>query len=114
MESNHILSKSQCGFRRGLSTIDVLLRLEHIIKSSLLNRDTCVAVYLDLSSAFDRVHHMGLLSKLAGAGLRGNILAWIRNYLLNRKAFVRVGDVYTMEAGFPQGHLISIALQHHA
>ena len=83
-----------------------------IIRSSLLNRDTCLAVYLDLSSAFDRVNHiihMGLLSKLAGAGLRGDILAWIRNYLLNRKAFVRVGDVYsepyTMEAGCPKGKL---------
>ena len=54
MESNHILSKSQCGFMRGLSTIDILLRLEHIIRSSLLNRDTCLAVYLDLSSAFDK------------------------------------------------------------
>ena len=80
--------------------------LEHIIRSSLLNRDICLAVYLDLSSAFDRVHHIDLLSKLAGGGLRGNILALIRNYLLNRKAFVRVdvySEPYMMEAGCPQG-----------
>ena len=48
---------------------------------------------------------MGLLSKLAGAGLKSNILACIRNNLLNKKAFVRVGDVYSepymMEAGCP-------------
>ena len=48
------------------------------------------------------------------AGLRGNILAWIKNYLLNRKAFVRVGDVYsepyTMEAGCPQGAILSLLL----
>ena len=37
VESNNILSKSQCGFRRCLSTIDVLLRLENIIRTSFLN-----------------------------------------------------------------------------
>ena len=97
VKSNNILSKSQCGFRQGLSTIDVLLRLENIIRSSL--------------EAFDRVHHAGLLSKLAGAGINGNNLAWIKNYLFNRKMFVRVGDVLSdpclMDAGCPQGAILS-------
>ena len=80
VESNNILSKSQCGFRRGLSIIDVLLRLEDIIRSSLLSREICLVIYLDLSSAFERVHHVGLLSKLAGAGIKGNILSWFANH----------------------------------
>ena len=54
---------------------------------------------------------MGLLSKLAGAGIKGNILAWIRNYLFNRKMFVRVVDVLSvpclMDAGCPQGAILS-------
>ena len=70
-----------------------------------------MVIYLDLSSAFDRVHHVGLLSKLAGAGIKGSILAWIRNYLFNRKMFVRVGDMLSdlclMDAGCPQGAILS-------
>ena len=57
------------------------------------------------------MHHVCLLSKLAGAGIKGNILAWIRNYLFNRKMFVRVGDVLSdpclMDAGCPQGAILS-------
>ena len=45
------------------------LRLENI-RSSLLNREICLVIYPDLSSAFDRVHHVGLLSKLTGAGIK--------------------------------------------
>ena len=81
------------------------------ISDLLSSREICLVIYLDLSSAFDRVHHVGLLSKLAGAGIKGNILAWIRNYLFNRKMFVRVGDVLSdpclMDAGCPQGAILS-------
>ena len=47
VEFNNILSKLQCGFRQGLSTIDVLLRFENI-RSSLLSREICLVIYLDL------------------------------------------------------------------
>ena len=84
------------------------------MRSFLLSREICLVIYLDLSSAFDRVHHPGLLSKLVGAGIKGNILAWIRNYLFNRKMFVRVCDVLSnpclMDAGCPQGAVLSSLL----
>ena len=54
---------------------------------------------------------MGLLFKLAGASIKVNILAWIRNYLFNRKMFVRVGDVLSdpclIDAGCPKGAILS-------
>ena len=76
-----------------------------------MDREICLVIYLDLSSAFDRVHHVGLLSKLAGPGVNCSILAWIRNYLFNRRTYVRVGDVLSdpclMDAGCPQGVILS-------
>ena len=41
-------------------------------------------VYLDISKAFDRVWHKGLLLKLHKFGIGGNLLKWFADYLSNR------------------------------
>jgi hypothetical protein len=38
--------------------------------------ETSIAVFLDISKAFDKVWHRGLLVKLYNNGLRGNLLRW--------------------------------------
>ena len=40
------------------------------------------AVFCDISKAFDRVWHEGLLLKLKAAGVTGKVLAWFKSYLL--------------------------------
>jgi hypothetical protein len=42
-------------------------------------------VFCDVSKAFDRVWHKGLLTKLKSIGIHGPLLSWIENYLLDRK-----------------------------
>ena len=42
------------------------------------------AVFLDLSKAFDRVWHDGLLYKLECNGISGHLLLLLRNFLENR------------------------------
>ena len=66
LESNHILSKSQSGFRKGDSCISQLLAITQEIYS---NFDICPSpvtrcVFLDRSKAFDKVWYEGLLFKL--------------------------------------------------
>ena len=39
------------------------------------------AVYCDISKAFDRVWHAGLIHKLNAAGVAGEALLWLKNYL---------------------------------
>ena len=41
-------------------------------------------VFCDISKAFDRVWHKGLLRKLESIGIRGSLLSWV-NYLSERK-----------------------------
>ena len=86
LQSNDILSKSQSSFRKGDSCISQLLAITHEIYSnfdaipSLETRD----VFLDISKAFDRVWHEGLLFKLMSYGINGPPLTLIKSFLSNR------------------------------
>ena len=43
------------------------------------------AVFCNMSKAFDRVWHRGLLYKLKSAGISGSLLSWFKDYLKGRK-----------------------------
>ena len=47
-------------------------------------------LYLDLQKAIDKVPHQRLLWKINAHGVGGNILAWIQNWLANRKRRVAI------------------------
>ena len=112
LQSNDILSKSQSGFRKGDSCISQLLAITHEIYSnfdaipSLETR----GVFLDISKAFDRVWHEGLLFKLKSYGINGPPLTLIKSFLSNR--FQRVvlnGQTSNWKevlAGVPQGSIL--------
>ena len=112
LESNDILSKSQSGFRKGDSCISQLLAITHEIYynfdayPSLETR----GVFLDISKAFDRVWHEGLLYKLKSYGISGPLLILIKSFLANR--FQRVvlnGQTSCWKeiiAGVPQGSIL--------
>ena len=68
------------------------------------------SVYLDISKAFDRAWHDGLVYKLERCGVSGQLLSLIRSFLkdckqptvLNGKSSVW-GDI---SAGVPQGSIL--------
>ena len=43
------------------------------------------SVYLDISKAFDRVWHKGLIYKLRGCGISGKLHTLIESFLANRE-----------------------------
>ena len=53
------------------------------------------AVFLDISKAFDKVWHDGLIFKLEQNGISGNILKLFQNYLSNRKQRVVLNGSYS-------------------
>ena len=67
-------------------------------------------VFCDISKAFDRVWHEGLLLKLEAAGISGNSLLWFRSYLTNRKQRVVLPGAESewtyIRAGVPQGSIL--------
>ena len=67
-------------------------------------------VFCDISKAFDRVWHEGLLYKLERMGISGALLLWFKSYISNRKQKViiensssKTGDI---QAGVPQGSVL--------
>ena len=67
-------------------------------------------VFCDISKAFDRVWHRGLLCKLKAAGVTGTALKWFRAYLSNRKQTVVlqgvISDWQNIKTGVPQGSIL--------
>ncbi len=64
LEVNGLLKTNQCGFTPGDSTINQLINICNNIHYQLDNDDEILAVFLDLSKAFNKVWHTGLLYKL--------------------------------------------------
>ena len=71
---------------------------------------TARMVFLDISKAFDRVWHEGLLFKLRQLGIEGPLLNLISSYLTNRQQCVTIGgqssSMLPIEAGVPQGSIL--------
>ena len=64
-----------------------------------------LAVFLDISKAFDKVWHGGLIFQLKQNGILGNLLNLFENYLTNRKRHVVLNgshsDYTSIESGVP-------------
>ena len=64
-------------------------------------------MFLDISSAFDKVWHKGLIAKLEQIGISNTALDLFINYLSDRKQCVVVDGIKSsfldIEAGVPQG-----------
>ena len=101
--------QNQSGFRPGDSTINQLLSITHTIYTAfedVPSRETR-AVFLDLSKAFDRVWHEGLLYKLECHSIGGNLLGLMKDFLRDRRQRVvlngKSSNWSTVSAGVPQG-----------
>ena len=79
---NNLLSPFQSGFIPGDSTVNQLTFLYNTFCQALDSGEEVRAVFCNISKAFDRVWHAGLLHKLKAAGVTGEVLNWFSNALL--------------------------------
>lgn len=112
LESKEVLYKHQYGYRRGFSTMQPVLHLLRDIScsSDISYRNLTLAIFLDLSKAFDSLSHEILLEKLRRCGVRGIANNWFRSYLSDRKQFVylrgRDSEMCEVGCGVPQGSIL--------
>ena len=86
-----LINDSQHGFIPGKSCTTQLLEVLDYIGSLLDGGKQTDVVYMDMSKAFDKVHHKYLISKLRKVyGVSGKLLRWFESYLTNRKQRVTV------------------------
>ena len=106
-EVNGLLSDCQYGFRKGRSTEAALCSFTNDILTAFESRSNTVAMYLDLSKAFDTISHDILLNKLKHNGVRGIELQWFTSYLTDRKQCViyenSLSTLQNINCSVPQG-----------
>ena len=114
LESNCLISDHQYGFRKARSTGDLLSYVTHMWHSALESFGETRVVALDISKAFDKVWHKGLLAKLPMYGINSELISWIENFLLDRSIEVCIdgvsSDSFSINSGVPQGSIVSPTL----
>jgi hypothetical protein len=107
---NFLISIWQSGFLPSLSTVMQLTEMYHAFCQAVSDGKEIRVVFLDISKAFDRVWHKGLIWKLHKIGIRGRLLLWIENYLKERYQRVIINGQYSdwtkIIAGVPQGSVL--------
>ena len=104
-EDHKPLNLCQSGFTKNDSCINHLVSITHETYSALKVQ----GVFLDLSKAFDKVWHDGLIYKLKLIGTLG-LLNFIQNYLVNRyQSALSHGQTFEwkpVKANVPQGSIL--------
>ena len=107
-------SDFQYGFRSSRSTADLLTVVSDRIARAFNRSGATPAVALNISKAFDRVWHAGLLHKLKCYGISGQIFGLISSFLSNRRLGLvldgKSSKEYPVNAGVPQGSILGPTL----
>lgn len=111
MESKGLLSKSQFGFRKGLSTTDSLSLFVTDIRLALSKQEFLVGLFLDISSAYDNVLLSVLRQKLLQLSVPVKLVNFISNLFSARSVQVKFENNFLpprmLWKGLPQGSVLS-------
>ena len=98
------------GPKTQMLTSNQLLHLTNIFGKAIDDGKEIRVMFFDISKAFDRVRHAGLIHKLQKIGIRGPLLKWFKSYLSERKQKVTIGGcssrLLNIRAGEPQRSIL--------
>ena len=105
-----LLSKFQCGFRKGCGAQDCLLAMLEYWKSEVDKGKVFGALLTDLSKAFDCLSHELIIAKLNAYGFSLPALKLVQNYLSERQQRTKINQSYSLWEeilfGLPQGSIL--------
>lgn len=108
---HNLIPPTQFGFRPKHSAHHPILKLLNETTSAINQGKCCLALFLDIERAFDKVWHNGLIFKLLHANIPINFTRIISGYLNSRSAKIRVGTAtsapFKISAGVPQGSILA-------
>lgn len=109
-KDNKLLTWRNSGFKPLDSAMNQLIYMTDIIYKALEQGSDVCTVYMDISKAFDKVWHTGLIHKLEQNGIVGSLLEWFKDYIRDRQQRVvingQASDWVNIGAGVPQGSIL--------
>ena len=110
LQLKEIISNSQFGFQKKLSTTNNLITFNYFIQKTLDAGNEVHAVFVDFRKAFDSVNHTLLIHKLYCIGFHHCYIELLQNYLSNRYQYTFCNGYSSKTlpciAGVPQGSLL--------
>lgn len=117
LSSHQHHNEQQHSYRKNRGTVSAIALTYECIAASQQERQQCNVVFRDVSKAFDKVWHHGLMYKLCRLNMPRIFTASLCNFLENRTATVQVGNSISapiqLRAGVPQGSVLSPSLYNH-
>lgn len=114
LKDNDIISSEQFAYTEGKSAEKLLVKFSDVINEWLSWNANVMALFVDFSKAFDTIKTEVVLESLVNIGITGEAKNWIKDYLTNRKAVVRIDKTFSeeinWETGVPQGSLLGPTL----
>ena len=112
--ANGILPPEQSGFRPGHNMAMRLVAIIDQIGQSLSKNTAAAAIFIGFRSAFNQLWFNGLWLKLRKLNCPLPLIAWLRRYLNDRKAYMEIkgqtSTTFKLEEGVPQGSCIGPVL----
>ena len=108
---NDLITPLKSGFKHGDSANFQLIHTYHSFCEAVDSGKEVRAVFCDVSKAFDRVWHRGLLYKQSCIGCSNPVVKWFSSYLSGRRKRVVINgessDWSPIRGGVPQGSILS-------
>ena len=110
LEDNDILVKQQLGFRNDKGASDNLTFFTQKLSENINRGKKAVGIFFDISKAFDKVWHNGLLYKFNNLNPPKYLLNFIRDFLSGRSFSVQIDGDRGRDCGIscsvPQGSVL--------
>jgi hypothetical protein len=98
----------QFGFRHKHCTTQQVHRISHTVNEAFEHKKYCTSAFLDVSQAFDKIWHEGLLFKIWDT--LPSYFNLLRSYLRDRTFRIKItdqkSDTFPIQAGVPQGSVL--------
>jgi len=112
--TQNLLDNRQWAYRKGKLTEQLFIPRTGRWREAVERNLFVGILFVDFTKAFDTVSHNVLLQKLNNLGIRTDIWLWLKNYLTERRQFVRINgcdsNTHITTHGVLQGSALGPAL----